>query len=288
MMPRFVTRVAQHWVQHNVTTAAAAVTFYTLFALAPTFVYATATAAWLLGRETAGQTTQQALTDLIGKEPARMLLEALRDADFAHHGLITTVVSTLMLLYGASAAFVELRSQLNITFGYSAGSIREQVKLTLIGRLLAAAFALATGGLLVLVMLVSAVVSYLTQHFQHIGDWSLSAIRLANHGVSLLLVGLVFSAVLRFLPMRSPPWRHVLPAVLVTVILFEAGKYLIAIYLGHSLITSAYGPSGAVVAVMVWTYYSSQIFLLGAELVRARIDGERDYRRRTEPTVDDF
>ena len=273
--PEIVHRVASQWVEHDNARAAAAIAFFALFTLAPTLVFAVTAASWFVGAADAEQAAFDRLAEVVGTQGADLARAILDNADFVQHGLAATLVSAALLVYGASAMFVEIRSALNTIFGANAGSARRQLVITLEGRLLGAACVILVGLLVVSMLVLTVTLSAANRHLQELlgldpGAWQ-AIVQLS----SVPLTALVLAGLLKFLPAARPPWRHVWPGVLVGVVLFEIGKWLIAFYLSHSFIASAYGPSSSVVAVVLWIYYTTQILLLAGEVCKASMDRRR-------------
>jgi membrane protein len=260
-MRRFARKLAEQWVADNCPAAAAAIAFYTIFSLAPTLVFAIAIASEMLGDASSHSAAISWLGSVLGPQQAEELVNLLRATNFKRHGLLPTAAGGVVLLWGASAVFAQLRTTLNRIFGCAVEDWRERLRLTAIGRLLAAAFAVAVGLALIAGMAASTLVSYVLADANYL-------MKFTTHGILWFAVGV---ALLRVLPARSPPWRHAIPSAVVSTALFEVGKYLIAAYLARSLIASAYGPSSAIVAILLWTYYSAQTFLIGAEICKYRM-----------------
>jgi membrane protein len=150
--------------------------------------------------------------------------------------------------------------------------MHERMKTTLMGRLLAAVLAIGAGSTLVVVTVASAMLSYWNANSGPLEDWLLRHVSLIIRGFSWLVVGLIFTTILKYLPMRCPPWKPVLLGSLAASILFEVGKYYIGLYVARSVIASAYGPSSTIVAILIWIYYSIQTFLAGAKICRYCMD----------------
>ena len=270
-------RIGYQWLVHDNTSSAAAIAFYSLFTLAPTLVFGVAAGEWALGLDDARHALRNAMVDLMTAEQADALLSLVDGAGLTGGGVAASAMAGALLLYAASATFVQLRVALNRTFGYTAETIREQIHITIMGRLVAGLFVVLIGLLEVAVLALDIILSQAAARMPHWGWISVDALWLANHVISWLVIGLFFAGLLRYLPVRRPAWRHLLPGAAVSLILFEIGKYLIGLYLAHAAIASAYGAGSALVAIMLWIYYSSQTLLLGAEIAnyRAVIEAEK-------------
>jgi membrane protein len=265
-------RVFELYFAHNIPAAAAAITFYALFSLAPTLIFAIAAASHFLGNAATHRAALEWLADWVGAPQAEAMLQLFQHSEFIQHGLMATVFGGIMLLWGSSTAFVQLRITLNGIFGHTAASLRDQLRTSIFGRLLAAMFAIFVGGILVMGMVVSAFLSYLKDYVTHLFGWPLDSVVILTHCISWAMVGIIFASILHYLPREKPSCLSVLHGSISATLLFELGKYIIGVYIGHSAIASAYGPASTLVATLLWIYYSAQTFLLGALVCRCQIE----------------
>lgn len=259
-MLSFARTLARRWTLNQNQTAAAAIAFYAIFLLAPTLFFAIAACGRVVGDASARASIERWLGGAVGPERAAQLLNAI-DVTTGGHNWLVAALSAAILLLVASSAFVQVRLALHQIFRVEFKGLRDQLKSTLTGRVLAAAFAVVAGLLLVGLMIVTAWVGV-----SHVG-W-LTALTLP--AASLTVVTALFAIVMLRLPKRSPPPRDVMIGAFVAAVLFEIGRFLMTWYLARSVFAAAYGASGALVAVLIWTYYSAQIFLLGAEIAQLR------------------
>lgn len=267
-------RLATRWIEHDNVKSAAAIAFFALFTLAPTLVFAVAAASWFVGATSAENAALDRVTEIAGSQAADLAQAVIASASFLRHGLLANVVSGILLIYGASATFIQLRSALDTIFGTNHSSDHPPLLISLYVRLLGAGCVIVVGIILVSALVLDVFLGAASHELRERLGMASLRLPLVGNLWSVPLVTLLYAAMLRLLPAKRPRWRHVLPGVLVGVPLFVLGKWLIAVYLGHSVIASAYGPSSSVVAVVLWIYYSAQIFLLGAEVSRAAIDRE--------------
>ena len=266
MMIKVVKRIGYQWLVHDNPSSAAAIAFYSLFTLAPTLVFGVTIGKWAIGLNDAPAALRNALQEVVTPQQADALVSLIDHNGLTRSGYLASIAAGVLLLYGASAMFVQLRISLNRIFDLSADSIREQIHTTVIGRLLAAMFVVLIGVLELAVIGFNVALSNLADQINHLGSFSVDLLRVLSHTVSWLVVGALFAGLLKYLPMRAPKWRHVLPGAVVSLIMFQLGKYVISWYLGRAIIASVYGTSSSLVAIMIWIYYSSQTLLLGAEV----------------------
>lgn len=257
---------ALEWLEDKAPRLGAALAYYTIFSLAPLLVIVIAIAGALFGEQAAqGQLIDQ-LQGLVGQEGGRAVEAMLASADRPQGMTIASVLGVIMLVFGATAVFVQLQDALNTVWEVQPkpdrgiwGLIRD--------RLLSFGMVLGVAFLLLVSLVVSTALAALGGLF---GEWQASAVGQAVHAViSFGIVTLLFAMIYRFLPDAEVSWKDVWFGSLFTAALFTVGKFLIGLYLGRSSVGSAYGAAGSFAVLLIWTYYSAQIFLYGAELTKA-------------------
>ena len=245
----------------------AAIAYYTVFAIAPMLVIVIAVAGLIFGEKAAQGAIADQLSDLMGKEGAQGVEALVRSASNRNAGLAATAVGFGTLILAASSVFVEMQSALNAIWKTKARhpSFRAFV------RARAASFGLvATVGFLLLVSLVaSTAISALDKYIDHFFPSGHLLFQGINFVVSFTLISMLFAAVYKVLPDKRIAWNDVLIGSVSTSFLFTIGKSLIGLYIGSSAVTRAYGAAGGLIIVLLWVYYSAQIFLLGAEFTKA-------------------
>ena len=263
---------ATHWISNNSSTTGAALAFYCAFSLAPLLVILLTLAGWVVGATAAyGQVTDQ-LEALFGRATAKIILEAVKSSQKTE-GLISTVVSIATLLIGASSVLTALESALERIWTTEAlptgwrGWIRTRV--------LSFAYILALGFLLLVSLTVSTGISNVRAYAVEHHAIAVSLIGAVDILASLAIVSSLFALIYRYMPVRRTPWKVVIAGGLLTAILFDIGRWGIGLYLAHSTQPSAYGAAASFVALLLWLYYTAQIFLFGAEFT-ACLAGHRD------------
>jgi membrane protein len=262
-----------HWSSDQAATIGAALAFYCAFSIAPLLVILLATAGWIVGAEAAYGHLSAQLTALFGKPTASILLEAMRSSQTAD-GKVATVVSIGTLLLGATTVFAALESALEQIWG-----ARELVPKGFRGwvraRILSFGLILAVGFLLLVSLSLSTALAALREAIgRRFTEWVVVAGAL-DFVISTALVTGLIALIYRYMPARRLEWRPILWGALVTALLFHLGRWGIAWYLGRSTQPSAFGAAASFAAMLLWLYYSAQIFLLGAEFT-ACIGGVRD------------
>ncbi|MBC8164642.1 MAG: YihY/virulence factor BrkB family protein [Bryobacteraceae bacterium] len=257
----------QQWDKDQVPRLGAALSFYTMLSLAPLLILLIAVAGVVFGEEAArGQLFFQ-IRELVGEQGAEAIQTMVQNANKPGSGIIASVLGFLTLVVGASSVAGELQSALNIIWMRTADlqtsfsdSIRQKSR--------ALGVVIGCGFLLLVSLVVSSGIAAAGKLF---GQWlPLPEVVLAalNFVLGVLVIAAVFAVMFRYLPVVQLQWRDVLAGALFTSVLFSIGKLLIGLYLGKASIGSTYGAAGSLVVVLVWVYYSSQIFFFGAEFTQ--------------------
>ncbi len=258
------------WSAHNATRLGASLSFYTLFSLAPLLLVIVSVVSLAVGRQAAMEGVVNQLRSLIGEQAAGAAQALLTTPRSTGHGILATVFGVLTLLFGASGVMMELRDDLNFIWDVPAPQLSGVNRI--IGfvkdRLFSFALVLSVGFLLVVSLAVSAWIAALGSYSESIHLGGELLLHAANFIASFLVITALFAAIYKFVPNTKIDWRDVLLGGAVTSILFTLGKLALGIYLGKATFASAYGAAASVVVLIVWVYYSAQIFFLGAEFTR--------------------
>ena len=255
------------YVEDNALSRGAAIAYYTVFSLAPVLVIIVAIAGLVFGEDAAQGALARQIQGLMGHDAAVAVQGMVSSAWRSKSGPLATVIGGVTLLITASGVFGEMQSALNAIW-------RAEPKGTTVGRLVRArAMSLGLVGALGFLMMVSLVVSATITAMQtYIGGIVPEAamvIHTLNFVISFAFIAVLFAAIYKILPDRQLHWKDVGVGAIVTALLFEIGKTMIGIYIGSTAVASSFGAAGALAIVLLWVYYSSQIFLLGAEFTRA-------------------
>jgi membrane protein len=244
----------------------AAIAFYTVISIAPVLLIVIAIAGLAFGRDAAQNAITAQLSGLMGQQTAEVLQSAIASAAGKSSGIVATVVGIITLFATASGVFGEMQSALNAIW-------KVQPTGTTVSRLIRARAAslglvAALGFLLMVSLVVSAALTAFGNQINSILPFGRLLLSGLNFVVSLSLISVLFAAIYKVLPDRRLEWHDVGVGAVVTAILFTIGKSLIGLYIGSSAIASSYGAAGALVILLLWVYYSAQIFLLGAEFTK--------------------
>ncbi len=267
--PKIFWEAAKAWKADNAFKHSAAVSFYTLFSLAPITIIAVTVAGFFLGREAAHQQLTDQLSALVGRASAEMMQKAAEASQQEENSGWKTAVGAGLLLFGATTVFAQLQDSLNKIWGVRAKPSKRGWLILLIQRLVSLAMVFTIGFLLLVSLILT---TLLTSFLTRFGSgWSQSAflVQVTDAVVGLVVITLLFAMLFKIMPDVRLRWRDVGVGALVTAALFTAGRHLIALYLGRSTVASIYGTAGSLVALLLWVYYSCAILFYGAEFTRA-------------------
>ena len=260
------------WVQDNAFKHAGAVSFYTLFSIAPILLIAVTLAGAIFGQDAARGELANQLSGLIGKEGALAAEKLLADSRPDAHGWMPAVLGGVVLLIGATTVFAQLQESLNDIWGVAARPARNSFVLLLVRRLLSFSLVLTIGFLLLVSMVLTTVLSMATGFAQSIVPLPAAVLRALDLGLALAVVTVLFAMIFKVLPDVQLRWRDVWKGAFLTAVLFGAGRHLISFYLGSTGMASTYGAAGSLVLLLMWVYYSTLILLFGVEFTRAYMD----------------
>ncbi len=264
----FLVQAARAWYADNVFKHSAAVSFYTLFSLAPVSIIAVTLAGIVLGRDEAMRQFGLQVAALVGPASAELIAQAAAAGRIHGGGGIATGIGIVLLLVGATSVFSQLQASLNDIWGVRSKPGKSGWLALILHRLLSFAMVLTMGFLLLVSLVLSTYLSSAVTYFSGIFGEMKHALQTADLFVSLLVITTLFALIFKVLPDVRIGWRDVWPGAVLTATLFLVGRSLIAFYLGHSTVASIYGAAGSLVALLIWIYYSSAILFFGAEFVR--------------------
>ncbi len=247
-------------------TRGAAIAFYAVTAIAPVLFIATAIAALGLGQAAASSAVHEQLARIMSSESADLVQLAILHMRRSAHTLEGGLIGFATLVVTSSGFFTEVEDALNVI--WKAPRPESFFYQLLRGRVLSLLLVLGLGVLLLASMVLATGIRVLGRLLDRYTDISDPVIALINLGFSYVIVALVFAAIYKVLPNRKLLWRDVLVASFGTALLFELGQSLIGYYLANFITASIYGAAGGIIVLLLWVYYSAQIFLLGAEFTK--------------------
>ena len=256
---------AKSWSAHRAASKGAALALYTLFSLAPMLVLCIAVAGLFFGVDAVRELVMKQMGGLLGAQGAEAMKSILAGAHFESDSMMAALISTGLVLVGATSAFSELKDSLDELWevkGHSEGGIWTMVR----ERFLSFGLVLVLALMLLLSLAVSTALAALGDVW--IGgvenQWYLLFAKVVSSIVSFVIVVALFAAIYKYLPAAPIAWSDVVLGSVITAVLFLAGKYLIGLYLGTTNFSSGYGAAGSLVLLVSWIYYSAQIFFYGA------------------------
>jgi membrane protein len=262
-------RAVGAWSADYASSMGAALSYYALFSIAPLLLIVIGVAGFFFGADAARGELFAQVSGLIGADGARAVEGLVANARKPESGILAMVTGTVLLIMGASTVFGELQNALDRIWrapqvaqggaGVKGWWMLIRTRLASFGMILAIAF------LLMVSLVLSAVVSAL-------GDWW--GLHFIDWLLSFALMTVLFAAIYKTIPRVRIAWRDVWVGAAVTAALVAVGKVLIGLYIGKSSIASVFGAAGSLVVLMVWVYYSAQVFLLGAEFTRLYAEEE--------------
>ncbi len=275
-LPSLLKETLKEWQSDNAMRLSAALSYYTVFSLAPLMLAAIAIAGMVFGQEAASGRIFEDLRTSVGPTVAASVQEMVQSAHKPSTGYFSAIIGFLLGLFGASGVFGELMGSLNQIWGVKEGEgagIMGWIK----SRFLSIGMVMGVCFLLLVSLVISTV-------FTTVAQYGLSRLpgaavlgQILSFVISFALVTVLFAAMFKFLPKTRIEWRDVWTGAAVTAFLFTVGKFGLEQYLARAEVASGYGAAGALVLLLVWVYYSSQIFFFGAEFteVYARRLGSR-------------
>jgi membrane protein len=278
-------RAVKGWRDDGAPTMGASLAFYTLFSLAPLSLVAIGLAGIVVGRDDAQQALIGQVASLVGEQAAFTVEELLDSARSIEQGVVAAIVGFLALIFGATTVFAELRTDLDRIWRHKAparGGVMKMATARFFSFLLVAGI----GVLLLLSLAGSTLLAALGTRLFGASQAALYAIEFVS---SLLVVTVLFAMIYKLLPSTRLAWNDVWIGAAVTSALFWLGKFLISLYITHAAVGSAFGAAGALVLLMVWVYYSAQVFFLGAEFTKEyalRHGSRRNDRRLRRPLAE--
>lgn len=256
------------WNDINAPRLGAALAFYTMLSIAPLLVLSIAMAGLVFGAPAAQSDVITQVQDVIGSEAGKALQNLLLDASKLSTGISAAALGIVMLLFGASGVFGELRDSLNLVWGVkntSSGGLKGMIKY----RFFSFAMVLGIGFLLLVSLVLTAAIAAAGKFVGGLLPIPEVVLHLANILFSFLAVTVLFALLYKVVPDIHIEWRDVWIGAAFTSLLFAVGKFGIGLYLGKASVGSAYGAAGSLVVFMVWVYYSAQIFFIGAAFTHA-------------------
>jgi membrane protein len=255
------------WKEDQASRLAAALSYYTIFSVAPLLILVIAIAGWAFNKEAASIRLFEQIQALVGTDGASVLKTMVQNAGQSGNTFLATTIGLVVLLIGASGAFIQLQSALNTIWGVQAKH-GHGVLIFIRKRLLSFSMVLVIGFMLLVSLVLSAILAGMGQFLSRVLPFPGALLQLFNFVISFAVTALLFTLIFRVLPDVLVKWKDVWVGGVATALLFSMGRYWIGLYLGRGSVSSAYGAAGSFVILLLWIYYSSQILLFGAEFTK--------------------
>jgi membrane protein len=265
-------KAGKAWVDDFAPSMGAAISYYTVFSLAPLLIIVIAMAGAVFGREAVQGLIVAQLSGLLGQQGASLIQTLVASASNTDKGLVAGLISLFVLIVGATTVFAELQSALDRIWHVPEASKPKGIVAILRARLLSFGLILGLVFLLIVSLAVSAAVAAFSTLTGGLMPESEILIYAINVAVSLGIATALFAMIYKLMPSTYIAWRDVWVGAFVTALLFEVGKLLIGLYIGKSGVTESFAAAGSLVVLLAWVYYAAQIFLLGAEFTKVYAD----------------
>ena len=248
----------------------AVIAYYAIFSLPGLLVVIVTVAGFVFGREAVNNHIASQISSTLGADTSKQIQEMIAAASESKNSIWATIIGVITILVGATGVFAQFQKSLNIIWEVKADESKSgiwsmiRVRLFSFGLIVSIAF----------ILIVSLVVSATLSAF---GDWLsgnfseslLVVLQVVNFILSLVILALLFALMFKFFPDAKIKWRHVWIGSIVTALLFEIGKFALALYFGKADPGSGYGAAGSVILILLWVSYSSMIVFYGAEFTHA-------------------
>ncbi len=262
-----IRQTIQQWTEDRASRLAAALAFYTAFALTPVLVIALAVVGLFVNSSSAEALIEQQMAALAGTQGRQLIAGMLNASINLSSNSIVGIISLVVLFLGATGIFIQLQDALNTMWEVQLKPRRSIWRLVR-ERLFSLGVILGIGFLLLVSLLVSAALAAFGKWSSGLFPAFQTLLQMINFFLSLLVITVLFALLFKYVPDAVIAWKDVWLGAFVTAVLFTIGKTVIGLYLGNGAVTSRFGPAGALVILLLWVYYSAQIFLFGAEFTQ--------------------
>jgi len=257
------------FIDHKVMKFSAALSYYTVFSMAPLLIVIISLCGIFLGQEAVEGQIYGALSGFMGSDTAMQLQEMIKKAYVADKGTVAAIIGIITLLVGATTVFAEIQDSINDIWGIKAKPKKGWLKM-LKNRFLSFSVIISLGFILLVSLAVTSVIDGFSDRLQaRYPDVAVVVFYVLNQVITLTVISLIFGVIFKVLPDAEIRWKDVLAGSIVTAVLFMLGKFAISFYISKSEVGSTYGAAGSLVVLLLWTYYSSIILYFGAEFTKA-------------------
>ncbi|MFT3796196.1 YihY/virulence factor BrkB family protein [Flavobacterium sp.] len=246
----------------------AALSYYTIFSLAPLLLLMISLAGVFFGRDAIQGHVFSEINGLIGNEAARQIQDIIRNMELSGKTNTTIVIGAVTLVIGATSVFGEIQDSINLIWKVKAKPKRGWVKL-LKDRLLSSSLIVGLGFLLIVSLLVNGALMALNNIIKgYFPDMTVFVFQGCSLLLNFMVITLLFGVIFKVLPDAKIAWKDVRMGAFFTACLFMLGRYLIGLYIETTSTGSAYGAAGSLIVILVWVYYTAAILYFGAEFTK--------------------
>lgn len=270
-LPTLLKLSYQGWKEDRASRLSAALAYYTIFSMAPMLIIVIAITSLLWDAGVVRQQILNQIQGLVGTDGSDFIAGLITNTGTQAQGIFATVIGIVTLFFGALGVFNELHNSLNIIWDMEEEKPKgflQTVKKVIIDRLLSFTMILGIGFLLLVSLVISTGLSAIQETIGNIFPFSELILQIINLVISIGVITILFALMFKFLPDAEIAWRDVWLGAFVTAILFSIGKTAIGVYLGNSSVGSSFGAAGSLILLLLWIYYSAQIFFFGAEFTQ--------------------
>jgi membrane protein len=263
----FLKKLFNNWSEDRISSQAAALAYYTLFSLAPFLLICIFIIGMFFGEEAArGQIVDQ-IGNIIGKDAALQIQEIIQNANRPNTAFLTRTISGIVLLFSATGIFSEIQEGLNTIWGVKTNPDAGWIAI-LKKRFLSFVMVLGVAFLLLASLLLSALLSFLSSYLNYFMSTTAFIDLIINDLILFVIITLLFAMMYKILPDVDLSWPDVALGAFITSVLFSFGKILIGVYLIQFHIPSIFGVASSLIVILIWVFYSAQIFFIGAEITK--------------------
>ena len=264
----FTKAMFNDYIEDDALNLGAALAYYTVFSFAPLLVVATTVASYFAGQEAVNGQLYGELEGLLGSEAAASLQEIVSNAYNSGDTFWATAISIGTLVFAATGVFSNLKISLNKIWEIKPTPTNGILSF-IFTRILSFGFVVGLGFLLMTTLVVNAaIIGFMDKIAELVPALGPVVLGVGSWLLTTAVTAVIFALLFRFLPDAVARWRDIWAGAIFTAILFGIGRILIGFYIGNSDFSGTYGAAGALITLLVWTYYNSQILFLGAEFTQ--------------------
>ncbi len=265
---QFFMQCIESWIDHRAGSKGAALAFYALFSMAPILILMIALLGYIFNEQTAQAQVIAEVSKLVGNSGGKLVESLLIASSNSASSLIATILASIFIFIGATSVFSELKASLDEIWEVRKIAQIAPFKQLLITRLVSFSMVMMLSALLLVSLTINAAINAIgTYSSELLGHYS-DVFSLASSLVSFCVIASIFAIIYKTLPDVLLSWKDAMIGAIFTAILFSFGSYLAGIYISKSAVTSSFGAAGSLIALLLWIYYSAQIFFFGAEVTR--------------------